>query len=806
MSRKSAAFNARFKELFNSTSGKQVYVRALANEEQFEDYLPYAFLIGDDKTIQTKQRQLIQCIRLDGINAATSADSAIDDIKNLFASIIANADPQFSYYVHKVSKHIKYEPSKITTNDFAAELDDVWLDHLNTTGSRDVSITITLISSSDILMKVGGLFGKLRELSRDYKTERNEAYQADIADRLSSLNELSSLIVSTFGHLNTRVLTASSGELLGFLESIGCGTETKAFPLSEHAVLARSVANYRPTMVGTDIHISGGSVGNRIGRIFTIKDYPRMSFAGIFDEMKLPLDVVITNSFTPISDDKAKELLRRTLAQRASVNDAAVTDQEQMKDGRDRIASGLEKLGYHHMTVAIYGDSKEVIDRASAEVRSVAQEVGAKVITEAFAGVGHYFAQWPANADFRSRTGLISNYAFAGIASLHRTPTGVDAGALPWVEPISAFPTMDGGLYKFSFHPSGSPKSEPPAAHAAMFGNMGSGKTVLINFLSAQARRQGVQTFLFDYRKGMETAVKALSGTYTSISPNQPTGLNPLYSETDPQGKAWLTDWLTALLDRDDKKFSAVQRQAISDAVNQNAVSPNNLRNFKHFPDLFSHIDDDGDLQQRVREWCFDGRFGWVFGENEIENFSMNNQVMGFDMTNVLDAGDEKEKTAILGYLFRLIEKKLQARKPTFIIIDEAWSALNTNYFAAKLQDWLVTARKLNAVVMLVTQFPSQLTNSKLGNSMLQAIRTQIVLPNRNADASNYASIKLNDRELHTVLNTPAGMRVALIRNDTESVTVNTNLAALGEYLNIIGGGSTGEKALEQYKAGKSNV
>uniref|UniRef100_A0A914Z6F1 Uncharacterized protein n=1 Tax=Panagrolaimus superbus TaxID=310955 RepID=A0A914Z6F1_9BILA len=261
---------------------------------------------------------------------------------------------------------------------------------------------------------------------------------------------------------------------------------------------------------------------------------------------------------------------------------------------------------------------------------------------------------------------------------------------------------MDGGLYKFSFHPSGSPKSEPPAAHAAMFGNMG--------------------------------------------------------SETDPQGKAWLTDWLTALLDRDDKKFSAVQRQAISDAVNQNAVSPNNLRNFKHFPDLFSHIDDDGDLQQRVREWCLDGRFGWVFGENEIENFSMNNQVMGFDMTNVLDAGDEKEKTAILGYLFRLIEKKLQ------------------------------------------------LTSSKLGDSMLQAIRTQIVLPNRNADASNYASIKLNDRELHTVLNTPAGMRVALIRNDTESVTVNTNLAALGEYLNIIGGGNTGEKALEQYKAGKSNV
>lgn len=800
MSHKFKHASRRFRDLYYSSAGKQIFPRAMAHEEQFEDYLPYAFLLDDNITLQTKDRKFIQCVRLDGINAASSSDAAIDSIKKLFASIVANSDEQFSYYVHIIAKTIKYEPAEIHGTPFAGEIDAKWASYLKNKGHRDTSVTISVVSSSSLITKLGGLADKIRSLRGDQEQKSGEeAYKVDSRERIKRLGELTALICSAFAAQNTRLLTAKSGELLGFLESIGFGTETRAYPLEEYAILARSVANYRPTLNGTMMTISGGSVSNRYGRVFTIKDYPRSSYAGIFDNLKLPMDFVLTNSFVPVSDDRAKELLRRTLAQRASVNDAAVTDQHQMLQGRDRIASGLERLGSHHMSIAIYSEDKQTIEKASGEIRAAAQEVGAKIIAEAFAGMGHYFAQWPGNEHFRARTGLISNHAFAGMASFHRTPTGLEAHDLPWREPITDLPTPGNGLYKFSFHPKGSPDAEPPAGHAIMFGDTGSGKTVLINFLTAQARRLGVQTFLFDYRQGMETAIKALTGTYTTISPKMPTGLNPLYGQIDPEGRAWLSDWLIALFDRDDKKFTALQRQAIADAVNGNAQAPEHLRNFKNFPDLFAHVDDDGDLQQRIREWCAGGRYGWVFGENHIEEFSLHNPVMGFDMTNVLDSGHEKEKTAILGYLFRLIERKLQDKKPTLIIIDEAWSALNTEYFEQRLQNWLVTARKLNAVVMLVTQFPSQITSSRLGSSMLQAIRTQIILPNRNADTNNYESIKLNERELHVVLNSPAGTRIALIRNESESISVNTNLACLGEHLTILGGGPSGQKAFQKY-------
>jgi type IV secretion system protein VirB4 len=794
-----------FTGLFKTSAGAKIFPRAMITEQQFEDYLPYAFLLDDNRTVQTKNRQLIQFVRLDGINAATSSDNAIEQIKDLFASIISNADEQFSYYVHKISREIKHDPTPIDGNIFAAELDEKWVKALKEDGYRDVTITISIISRSSLLQKVGGYAEFFKSLRGDSDT-RYDAYQADLTERTSRLSEFAELVASSFARQKARILEAKNGELLGFLESIGCGTETKTFQLDEYAVLARSVANYRPTMRGTMLTISGGSVSNRYGRIFTIKNYPRNAFAGMFDEMKLPLDVVITNSFTPISNDDAKERLRRTLSQRSSIGDAAATDLRQMEEGRDKVASGIETLGHHHMTVAIYAEDAQTIDRASAEIRAVAQEVGAKVITEAFAGMGHYFAQWPGNADFRSRTGLISNYAFAAMASFHRTPTGLSDGELPWKTPLAAFPTLDGGLYRFNFHPKGSPDEEPPAAHAAMFGHMGSGKTVLISFLNALARRQKVRTYLFDYRQGMEVAVKALGGSYTTISPNCPTGLNPLYSETDLSGRAWLADWLISLLDRDDKPFTAPQRQAIADAIKDNSNSADYLRNFRSFPSLVGHVDDDDDLKQRLSEWCEGGRYGWVFGDNDIEEFELDNPIMGFDMTTVLDSKQEKERTAILGYLFRQIEKKLQDKQPTLIVIDEAWSALNTKYFASKLQDWLVTLRKLNAVVLLVTQFPSQLTGSVLGEAILQAIRTQIILPNHSANEANYQSINLNDRELSTVLHSAPGSRIALIRNETESVAVDINFSALGEHLRIIGGGPAGQKAYENYISRGSNV
>ncbi|MCY1741002.1 TraG/VirB4 family ATPase [Ensifer sp. SL37] len=772
----------------------------MKHELQFEDDLPFVSLQEDDKTILTRGGELLQCIRIGGLNSMTANDADIEALKGQIADIVSHAGVGHSLYVHKISRPFKPEMALIESDSFAGSLDKAWRDNLAQRRLRDKTLTITVLNRPTSIVRTLKWGEKLQELrARSRRADNIELFIADKENRLAALSDLVGVIVSAMSAHGGRVLTGTSGELIGFLEGIGTGIELPTYPSQELAILARNVANYRPTFRGTKIFISGGTVSNRVGQIFAIKNYPRQAYAGMFDELNLPLDMVITNSFVPISEDKAGELFRRTVKQRRSIGDPAQTDQAILEEGRDKVASGLESFGHHHMTVAIYAEDEETLRKAAQEVHEIAGAKGTKLITEAFAGQGHYFAQWPGNASYRARTGLISNRAFAGMAALHRTPTGLEGSELPWRTPITVFPTPENSAYQFSFHPAGRPDAEPPSGHMMIYGPTGGGKSVLIAFLAAQAARVGARIFAFDYRRGLEVQIKALGGSYSTISPDVPTGLNPLYSETDAAGQMWLSDWLTALLNRKDRPFSPVQIQQLHDAVVQNARAPEHLRNFSNFPALFRHVDDQSDLEQRVGEWAPGGRYGWVFGSNATDNFALNRSVMGFDLTALLDSDHEKERTAILGYVFQRLERKLQDRRPTLIVIDEAWKALATDYFAAKLQNWLVTARKLNAVVMMVTQFPSQLEMSPAGLSMLQAVQTQICIPNPRATEDDYAVLNMTSRELKVILGSSPALRLALVRNDRESVVVDANLNRLGDTLKILGGGPTGQRALDRF-------
>ena len=64
----------------------------------------------------------------------------------------------------------------------------------------------------------------------------------------------------------------------------------------------------------------------------------------------------------------------------------------------------------------------------------------------------------------------------------------------------------------------------------------GSGKSVFSAFLMTQAVRANARVFVFDYRQGMEMAVRANGGSYTTIQGGRSTGLNPLWTEVDDRG------------------------------------------------------------------------------------------------------------------------------------------------------------------------------------------------------------------------------------------------------------------------------
>jgi len=617
---------------------------------------------------------------------------------------------------------------------------------------------------------------------------------ADTTRRMRKLDEVVGFLLSSFDELKPRLLAASTGELLGFLGALNTGEEHPLFPRSRLGVIAEDVANTRVTFHGSTISLSDGAVGEKVGAIFAVKNYPAKTDSLMLDELNLPVDMVVTHSFVPINSNIMAGRIKRQLRLMQAANDGAVSLSQELELAQDDLESKRLIFGEHHMTVAVYARSRAALDDIAAEIRNISATSGVNLISEAFGARAHYMAQHPGNTGARSRKAAITNHNFADLATFHRTPLGKTGVEVPWGVPITLFPTPERSGFRFNFHEQGAPDREPTGGHTLILGRPGSGKSVLAAFLMTMARRADARVFVFDYRAGMEMAVRALGGSYSTVRAGLPTGLNPLQTEIDARGQAWLADWLASLLERRDRPLTPVQTNRLQEVVRQNASAGNaGLRNWSDLASLLVSTDDDGDLYERMQEWTEGGRYGWIFGANAEDTLSLEGDMAGFDLTGILDSESERERMAVLSYLFRRVERVIEDRKPTIIVIDEAWKALDNAYFAERLSNWLVTARKQNAVVVMLTQYASQLERTRTGKTIVEAVPTQVLLPNIRASAADYAMLGLSEKELDVLLGVGSASRLALVRDDRGAVVIDADLSALGPLVTILGGMEKGE-------------
>jgi type IV secretory pathway VirB4 component len=105
----------------------------------------------------------------------------------------------------------------------------------------------------------------------------------------------------------------------------------------------------------------------------------------------------------------------------------------------------------------------------------------------------------------------------------------------------------------------------------------------------------------------------------------------------------------------------------------------------------------------------------------------------------------------VLAYLFHRIEGRFDGR-PTLLIIDEGWLALDDADFAGKLREWLKTLRKKNASVVFATQSLADIDGSAIAPAIIESCPTRIMLPNDRAIEPQimtvYRRFGLNDRQI----------------------------------------------------------
>lgn len=102
----------------------------------------------------------------------------------------------------------------------------------------------------------------------------------------------------------------------------------------------------------------------------------------------------------------------------------------------------------------------------------------------------------------------------------------------------------------------------------------------------------------------------------------------------------------------------------------------------------------------------------------------------------------------------------------------------------------------MNCVVVMMTQYPSQLRDSRVGKTIVETVPIQILFPNDRATPGDYEFLRVNEKEAALLVQPTIGQRIALVRSAGESVFVDTDLSALGPLLQLLGGGRSGEIGL----------
>ncbi|MEL6528475.1 MAG: VirB4 family type IV secretion/conjugal transfer ATPase [Pseudomonadota bacterium] len=764
-----------------------------AKEARVGDRLPYERLI-DENTVLLRDGSVMSAIQVPGLLFETEDSDALNaHAATREVMLRSTLDARFVMVHHVIRRRVEVELDAEFEDPLSRHIDARWKERL-AGGSLFINDQfITLIRRP-----ARGKTGLPERASRFFSRRGNEQLEADPKD-VRSLKAAITGLVASLSAYGAAVLGdyqtpgsekgGTNSEMLELLSALYNGEMRPVRRPSEDTDIGHMLP-YRRASFGLDAMELRGSGKPDFSAILGLKDYPEATSPGLLDNLlRLPYEMVVTESYAPNERTTAKERIDLALRRSRSVDEEAAAERNDMMAARDALGNGGVGFGDHHLTVLVRERSLDRLDDATAACSAALADTGAIAVREDTNLEPAFWAQFPGNEEYIVRRALISSANMASFGSFHGFALGQASGN-HWGDAVTLLETTSATPFFFNFH-------HGDLGNFSVIGPSGSGKTVVMNFLAAQAQKFSPRTILFDKDRGAELFIRGIGGRYDRINPGEPTGFNPLSLPDTPSNKAFLRDWLGVLLKADGPEEFALISAAV-DAAYQNDAS---LRRLRHFKELLAGAKrpEPGDLADRLGAWIGSpggdgGEHAWLF-DNERDALDLDQRVLGFDMTQLLE--NPRLRTPVMMYLFHRIDERLDGQ-PTMILIDEGWKALDDEVFAARIRDWLKTLRKRNALVGFATQSARDALESRISTALVEQTATMVFMPNSRARPEDYCDgFGLTEHELALIRTLPAHSRCFLVRQPDASVVVRLDLSGAPEVLTILSGREASVRRLD---------
>ena len=515
-----------------------------------------------------------------------------------------------------------------------------------------------------------------------------------------------------------------------------------------------------------DQPLTGGlepRLGSEHLRVLTIIGFPTATTPGLLDDLnRLAFPYRWSTRAILLDKTDATKLLtkirRQWFAKRKSIaailkevltNEAsALVDTDASNKAADadmalqELGADVAGMAYVTATIVVWDADPRLADEKLRLVEKVIQGRDFTAMVETVNAVDAWLGSLPGHAYANVRQPPISTLNLAHMIPLSAVWAGPERDEHLGSPPLLYGKTEGSTPFRLSLHVG-------DVGHTLVVVPTGAGKSVLLALMALQFRRYAnSQVFAFDFGGSIRAAALAMGGDWHDLGGGLTEGddfsvsLQPLARIDNTYERAWAADWIVAILTREAIQITPEVKEHIWTALTSLASAPIGERTITGLSVLLQS----NDLKQALRPFCVGGAYGRLL-DAEAEHLG-SAAVQAFEIEGLVGTG---AAPAVLSYLFHRIGDRLDGR-PTLLIIDEGWLALDDEGFAGQLREWLKTLRKKNASVIFATQSLSDIDNSSIAPAIIESCPTRLLLPNERAIEPQitaiYRRFGLNDRQI----------------------------------------------------------
>jgi type IV secretion system protein VirB4 len=442
-------------------------------------------------------------------NIVTNLNELTRDARVSLAKHVTGGD--MACWIHTISRKHNIDDTLQHSNKFSADLHEVWVNK-SRLRAKFVNIIYVTIVMKGMAIYVNNASQITASTSSSTIVAKHETYLAQAAKKLYAVTEaiLQDLTIYGASRLGIRIVGERAfsdplylySHILSFDEN---DVEVPLFDFSKYLAIDRYAVGSSQIEV-----INKGK--QKFASILSLREYHNAGQEDLFAKtLQLSVEFIATEIFYPI--DKAD--VQSSYEYQNYILGVTQDDQLQMAKGLDITMAPERTSGFikQQLSVMIMSDSIDELELNTRRFSKSLARMGVVHVREDINLENIFWSQLPGNFHYiRRNVGAVSEN-IGPFLSLQHTPHGRKSSR--WGRYVTVMPNILGTPYFTNFH------SERNTGHACFFGNLGSGKTTLMNFLVSETMKYNPTIIYLSLDHGPKLFINAIGGEWLD-SPKMP--------------------------------------------------------------------------------------------------------------------------------------------------------------------------------------------------------------------------------------------------------------------------------------------